>query len=1367
VVSNAEAVVDYLRETRGIKVGVIDVTMFRPFPADVLTGLLKGKRAVTVLERVDQPLAVDAPLLREIRAAMGKAVENGRAKGDLPHPGVVPCSSDEVPDFLSGCFGLGSRDLQPGDLVAAVENMLDGGAGRRHFYLGIDFVRPETRMPKLQIWQQELLDAYPQLQDLTLASAGDIDLLPEGSTSIRIHSIGGWGAITMGKNLAVTAAEMFDLHLKANPKYGSEKKGQPTRFYASLSEDPIRTNCELKHVNVVLCPDPGAFRSGDPLEGMADEGVLVIQCDQGPEDLWRSLPRHAQREILSRNIRVHHLDAFAIAADEASDPELRFRMQGTAFLGAFFAIWERMRTSGIGRDDFMARMHKQVEKKFGHLGERVVADNERVISRGYDEVHELDTAALEESGDGEGAPLRLPDFARGCGVGIADPGRFFEQVASVYGSGDDPIADPFAAISAIPAATSTLRDMTEVRFEVPEFVPDKCTGCSQCWVQCPDAAIPGLVNTVEEVLGAAVAAAGNGKPLDRMRQAVTPLAREARRVMKATPFTTFSDALATAYAKVAPKVAPDPERRKALDEEFAPVATALLDFPLAKTAPFYELPEDREKGTGGLLSVTINPEACKGCNICVEVCPDGALRTIKQDDEVVDKLRRDWDLWHHLPDTNDRYVNVSDVDEGIGVLSSLLLKKDNYRSMAGGDGACMGCGEKTGVHLVLSAVNAAMFPKVKIQVARLDGIIERLDALGREILASDADLDAAARVVDTPVEIPLGDETRDRLRRITELTDQLKDLRWRYAEGPTGHGRSPVGFANSTGCSSVWGSTYPYNPYPFPWVNHLFQDAPSIAIGLFEGHMRTMADGFEAVRRAEIELEGRYDAAVHEPFFTAFDWHQFDDDEFALCPPLFAVGGDGAMLDIGFQNLSRLMASGKPIRVLVLDTQVYSNTGGQACTSGFFGQVSDMAAFGAAHHGKEETRKELALIAMAHRGTYVLQSSQAASSHLLRGVLRALQTRRPAVIVLHCPCPPEHGTANESAAHQARLATESRAFPLLTYDPDEGPLPAEALSLDGNPALEDDWPEYDLVHLLEDGSEARLTLPLTIADWAATEARFKKHFRVVPSDVDEDDLAPFHEFLAKDDSGREGLTPFIHALDEDKHLQRVAVSSEIVALAEDRLSLWHRLKQLAGVEASDAARDTVTEEITREFEERLAALQSDHDTRIAELKSQYPAFVARRLAEGLLQSGSADRTVGELLELAQSTAGLAPVAVAPPPVGTPAPVPASKAPSPAVPPPPAAAEPQPDDDEDEDISLEPWIESARCTACNECTNINDKLFAYNDKKQAYVKDRSAGTFRQIVTAAETCPVRIIHPGSPLNPREKDLEKWMKRAEPFQ
>jgi pyruvate-ferredoxin/flavodoxin oxidoreductase len=84
----------------------------------------------------------------------------------------------------------------------------------------------------------------------------------------------------------------------------------------------------------------------------------------------------------------------------------------------------------------------------------------------------------------------------------------------------------------------------------------------------------------------------------------------------------------------------------------------------------------------------------------------------------------------------------------------------------------------------------------------------------------------------------------------------------------------------------------------------------------------------------------------------------------------------------------------------------------------------------------------------------------------------------------------------------------------------------------------------------------------------------------------------------------------------------------------------------------------------------------------------------------------------------------------------------------------------------ESITIEPYIDSERCTTCNECTNLNKKMFAYNANKQAYVKDPKAGTFAQLVQAAEKCPVSAIHPGTPLNPKEKDLEKWLKRAQAF-
>jgi hypothetical protein len=79
---------------------------------------------------------------------------------------------------------------------------------------------------------------------------------------------------------------------------------------------------------------------------------------------------------------------------------------------------------------------------------------------------------------------------------------------------------------------------------------------------------------------------------------------------------------------------------------------------------------------------------------------------------------------------------------------------------------------------------------------------------------------------------------------------------------------------------------------------------------------------------------------------------------------------------------------------------------------------------------------------------------------------------------------------------------------------------------------------------------------------------------------------------------------------------------------------------------------------------------------------------------------------------------------------------------------------------------EAWIETARCPSCNECQLINDKMFVYNANKQAYIGDLKAGTYRQLVEAAESCQVSIIHPGKPFNPKEPGLDELVERAKAF-
>jgi pyruvate ferredoxin oxidoreductase beta subunit len=256
------------------------------------------------------------------------------------------------------------------------------------------------------------------------------------------------------------------------------------------------------------------------------------------------------------------------------------------------------------------------------------------------------------------------------------------------------------------------------------------------------------------------------------------------------------------------------------------------------------------------------------------------------------------------------------------------------------------------------------------------------------------------------------------------------------------YGPRSMGIVAETGCNTVFGSTYPYNPFTVPWTNSLFENGPADALGI----------------RLRWEQEGHPERR------------------------LWVFGGDGAMYDIGFQSLSRLVASGLDIKVLVLDTGVYSNTGGQTSTASFTAQVSKLSAFGKVEHGKGERRKELGRILMAHGDAYVAQVAACTINHLYRAVMEANSYPGPAVIVAYTPCMPEHGIADDAANRQAKLAVDSRAFPLFTYDPRRGGTLAERLSLQGNPAVKEDWSKSP------DGT------PFDFISFARTEGRFAQHF---------------------------------------------------------------------------------------------------------------------------------------------------------------------------------------------------------------------------------------------------------------------------------
>jgi len=1331
----AEAVADWLRDTRKLKVGVVNLTTFRPFPGDVLGQILKGKKGVAVLERTDQPLSEDLPLMREVRATVSKCLENGSAPGAYPGYAAYTKLSD-MPRLYSGCYGLGSRDLQPEGLLAAIENMLDSvgkpGAHKKFYYLSIDFIRDQAANPKQEIHQQEILAAYPKIKELALRGSENPNLLPQAAIAVRMHSVGGWGAVTTGKNLAMTIYELLGWDIKANPKYGSEKKGQPTTYFLSAAPEPIRVNCEYTHVDVVLSPDPQVFLHTNAVAGLKKNGVLVIQSNlPDAAAVWATFPIYAQKYIAGNDIKVFYLDAFTIAREESSNPDLQLRMQGNAFQGAFFHASDVQQRAGLNEEILFKAIENQLNDKFGKKGKRIVDDNLRVVKRGYTEIHEIPAevkkvGAREPAGFKATASLpimlkRMPENDGGL-LKTADTHRFWEQTGSFYmsGKGSDNLADPFMGMALIPAVTGVYRDMTQIRFEHPQWIAENCTACGNCYTQCPDSAIPGLVSTVGDVLNTAISNIEMSGRITRfLRKGSRVIEKKLRGVLDRDGL----DVRALLKRAIEEAMHEDASQgNAAMEEEYHLLGKELGEFQFATTKPYWANKEKKGKGSGGLFSITVNPYTCKGCALCVDVCEDDALKMVTQTDASIVQLRQEWDFWLNLPTTPKEYNRIDDLDEKIGALETLLLDKQNYSSMACGDGACLGCGEKTAIHIFTGTVTALMQPRVAAFLEKINGLIDGLEKHLRMKLTESVNLSDTGAMMRAVAEHQGGDLTLANLsvslmanqaaqpidpqwlKWVTQLLARLKDLKWRYVEGPTKRGRAEMGIVNSTGCTSVWGSTFPFNPYPFPWTSHLFQDSPSVAMGVFEGHMSKMADGFKAVRMAEVELGlngnvGGYNPAVHEAEFTYFNWEKFSEEEWHLCPPVVAVGGDGAMYDIGFQNLSRALMTGMPVKILVVDTQVYSNTGGQACTSGFIGQVADMSPYGKKDHGKKEIRKEISVIGMAHRTAFVAQSAISSPTHLIESYIDGLNSRRPALFNIYAVCPPEHGVGDDMAVERSKLAVESRAYPLFRYDPDQGTTFSECVSLEGNPEMDAEWPSYTLAYKEEDGSEQKMELPMTFADFALGEGRFAKQFKKAPPDTWNDDMVLLADFLKLDIDGRDGKFPYIWAVDKKQRLMRVIVSAELVNSCEERQQFWQQLKDVAGLNVPEvdekAIADRARAELLGEISASLAALGG--------------GFVAQASSPAAVHAGETPALQGGALGDAV------------------------------------------------------YIDTPECTACDECTTLAPKVFAYNSDKQATVINPQGAKFADIVKAAEKCTAGCLHPGTPWNMAEPNVDKLIARA----
>ena len=375
VMETAIPAVDWMRQHLGWKVGLLHVTSFRPFPGREIVAALRNCRVISVIERMDNPLAGNNPLTAELKAAFADAVQGstnvagGRMPGATAMAGAAGYAAvEKMPRIYSGVYGLGSRDTRVGDLIAVAQNMIEGGAP----FFSLNIVHPTA-----------------------LERRHDPDVRPVGAFSMRGHSVGGYGSVTTNKVIASLVEEIFGLHVQAYPKYGSDKKGLPTTYYLTVAAEPIREHSEIEHVDFVPIHDINAFGVANPLHGLSENGSLFMQSRFGTDDeVWAHIPAAAREIILNKRLRLFYLDAVKIARELAATPDLQLRMQGIVLLGIFLRVAPFVRAQGLGDAQLFEGVEKALRKYFGRRGEKVIEANMSAVKQGYFNLRELDIARL-------------------------------------------------------------------------------------------------------------------------------------------------------------------------------------------------------------------------------------------------------------------------------------------------------------------------------------------------------------------------------------------------------------------------------------------------------------------------------------------------------------------------------------------------------------------------------------------------------------------------------------------------------------------------------------------------------------------------------------------------------------------------------------------------------------------------------------------------------------------------------------------------------------------------------------------------------------------------------------------------------------
>lgn len=338
----AEEVIDYLRG-KGKKVGIVEVHLYRPFSQKYLLNVIpKTVKKIAVLDRTKEPGGVGEPLFLDIVSALrGTAFEDALIVG--------------------GRYGLGSKDTQPGDILAVYENLWSENP-KKEFTISIN----------------------DDVTHLSLTPSEYPDVSPKGTKACKFWGLGADGTVGANKNSVKIIGDHTDKKVQAYFQYDSKKSGGVTISHLRFGDEPIKSTYYVKQADFVACHNSAYLYRYEMVEDVKPGGFFLLNCVWSDEELEKHLPAKVKRYIAKNDIQFYTCDAVSIAKKVG----LGARRTNSVLQAAFFKL-----ANIIPIDDAVTYMKDAIRKTYGNKGENVVNMNLAAVDAGVTHVHKVDVPA--------------------------------------------------------------------------------------------------------------------------------------------------------------------------------------------------------------------------------------------------------------------------------------------------------------------------------------------------------------------------------------------------------------------------------------------------------------------------------------------------------------------------------------------------------------------------------------------------------------------------------------------------------------------------------------------------------------------------------------------------------------------------------------------------------------------------------------------------------------------------------------------------------------------------------------------------------------------------------------------------------------